>query len=244
MRRSEPRRVLLLQRVDEIGGQVVDRLPRRFEHPQNRTHVQQRIRGARHDGTHRPVVQHHLAVDEPGQAVIDQLARLLALRVDAHDGPVTRPHRRLGSLVGSRAQDGSLNAQDVGQIGTLAHAREELRDVGGVEPPAEQLIDGLQLGEVVVVVVRRPTDPPRRVEQAALSIGADIAGTDTRDPRQIIQPVLSQRDTPRPRSGCALALHRDNPCDHSSGRMLFASEVFSKLDSGDLRQSRVSDFTV
>ena len=134
-------------------------------------------------------------------------------------------HRPLAALVGPRAQDGLLNAQDVGQIGALAHAREELRDVGGVEPPAEQLIDGLQLGQVVVVVVRRPTDPPRRVEQAALPIGADIAGTDTRDPRQIVQPVLSQRDAPRPGSGCASALHRDNACDHCSRRILFASEV-------------------
>ena len=75
MRRSEPRRVQLLQRVNEIGGHVVDRVPRRFEHPQNRAHVQQRIRGAGHDGNHRPVVQHHPAVDEFGQAVIDQLAR-------------------------------------------------------------------------------------------------------------------------------------------------------------------------
>ena len=134
-------------------------------------------------------------------------------------------------LTGARAKDGALDAQDVGQIGALSHAGEELGDVRGVETLAQQLVDGSKLREVVVVVVRRTADTPRRIEQAALPIRADIAGADTRNPREIIEPVLSQRNAPQPRPGCALALHRDNSCDHCSGRIAFASEVMAANDT-------------
>ena len=71
-----------------------------------------------------------------------------------------------------------MNPQNVGQIVAFTDAREELGDVGGIEPLAQQLIDGLQLCEVVVVVVGRPPLTPRRVEQTAFAVGTDIAGTD------------------------------------------------------------------
>ena len=101
----------------------------------------------------------------------------------------------------SRPEQGTLDAQDVGQIGALTHAREKLGDVSRVEAPAKQLVDRAQLRQVVVVVERRTADPARRVQQATLAIGADIAGTDAGDPRQLIEAVLSQRSAPRSRSG-------------------------------------------
>ena len=92
----------------------------------------------------------------------------------------------------TRAENGLLNPKDRGQVMALPHAGEELGDVRGVESLPQQLVDGLQLGQVVVVVIRRAALPARRVEQAAFPICADIARADTRDPRQIVQSILSQ----------------------------------------------------
>jgi hypothetical protein len=55
------------------------------------------------------------------------------------------------------------------------HANEELGDVCAGEPFAKQLVDGLELGQVVVVVERRAALPARRVEQAAFAVRADVA---------------------------------------------------------------------
>ena len=65
-------------------------------------------------------------------------------------------------------------------------------------------------------------------QQAALSVGADIPRSDPRDPRQIVESVLSQRHAPRAGLGRVSALHRDNACDHCSCRILLASEVATR----------------
>ena len=90
------------------------------------------------------------------------------------------------------AQDRLLDAQDRREVVAFPHAGEELGDVRGVETLAKQLVDGLQLGQVVVVIERRAALPARRVEQAAFTVRADIAWADTRNPREVVQSILSQ----------------------------------------------------
>src|SRR6478609_4465843 len=77
---------------------------------------------------------------------------------------------------------------------------------------------------MVVVVERRAADSPRRVQQSTFAVGTDIAGTDTRDLRKLIEAVLSQRSAPRSRPRRGFAVHRDTSCDHCSRESKFASE--------------------
>ncbi len=119
------------------------------------------------------------------------------------------------------------NAQDVGQVGALANAGEKLRDMGGVEPPAEQLIDRLQLGQVVVVVVRRSTDAPGRVEQAALPIGTDMRALTPEMRAKSSNRYSANATHPDPVRGagrrCTATMHATT----LAGRISFASEVLA-----------------
>ena len=74
-----------------------------------------------------------------------------------------------------------------------------------LKPLRSSSVDGPQLGQVVVVVERRAPLPARRIEQAAFAIGANVAGTDSRDPRQLVQSVLSQPGTDRTRAATSHA---------------------------------------
>ena len=60
--------------------------------------------------------------------------------------------------------------------------------------------------------VRRATLPAGRVEKPPLAIRADIAGADTRDPGQVVEPEISQPGTLY--IGRGTALNRDNACAH------------------------------
>ena len=172
------------------GGQPVDGVVGRFQHPQNRLNVVELIRRARDDLGHLRMDQRDTVVGALGQPARHQSSGLVTTRVEIQrdcGGP---------GLLGATAQNGLLNPQNRREVVALPHPGEELGDVRGVISLPKELVDGVQLGQVVVVVERRAPLPSWRVEQAAFAICPDIAGADPRNPRQVVQPVLSQSDAP------------------------------------------------
>ncbi len=159
----------VLQRGDQRGRQLVDSAAGGFDHLQDHLNVGELIGRTRDDLGHLRMDQGNRVLDELGEPARHQPLRLVTPGIEIEgDG------RRSG-LVGAASQNRLLDAQDRREIVALAHAGEELGDVRAVEALPKQLVDRLQLGQVVVVVERRATLPPRRVEQATLPIGADVA---------------------------------------------------------------------
>ena len=159
----------LLERGNQRGRELVDRAAGGVDYPQDHLNVGELIGRTRDDLGDRRMNQGNRVLDELGKPARHQPLRLVTPGIEIeNDG-------RDGRIVGSVAQNRLLDAQNRREIVALTHAGEELGDVRAVEPLPQQLVDGLQLGQVVVVVERRPSLPPWRVEQAAFAICADIA---------------------------------------------------------------------
>ena len=213
-----------LEQFDETGdecfGQIIDRVVGGLEEAHQGPHVEAMIGGPRQDVGGGTVDQPDLAGHDLGHAVCHQLADLDAVGPEAEPGVVDLGLFLRGFAVPG-PQHSPLQTEDVGQVGSLTHAGEELGDVGGVVTLAQQLADGVELGQVVIVVEGGPAVPARRVQESPLAVGADVAHADPRDPRQLLQPVLSHDPTPL----CAAGLGRTRSCDHCSPEDNLLSEV-------------------
>ena len=204
----------LLHRRDECGREIVDAAADRVDDPQDGLYVVTLVRRAGHDFGYLRMHECDPVVDELGQPARHQPHGLVAIGIEV-EGDV-----RGAGIVCAAAQDGLLNAQDRRKIMAFPHPGEELGDVRRVEALAKQLVDGLQLRQVVVVVERRAALPAWRVEQAALTVGADVARADTRDPREVVQSILSQPGAPRVGRGDGYLA-----CGHCSTADAILSEV-------------------